>query len=251
MKSIRIEDLTWKEIKNAIERGYQSVVFTLGSTEQHGPALPEKTDTTQGEYIANSLAKKLTYTLQAPTISTGCSEHHMSFPGTITLRKKTLQMIIEDYVSSLTQHGFRNIIIIPFHGGNFGPLKEILSNLQQQNSGANIITFTELPEFINLIESMCVEAGLTSEEAGGHADVWESSNMLFLDEEHVKPNDFMKGYTGKIGKEEIDLIFSKGMTVLTENGILGDSRRAARAYGKVFLEKTVDFFFEQVKNQIK
>ena len=76
MESIRIGELTWVEIGQAIEEGYDSVLFAIGSTEQHGPGLPEHTDTIQGDYIGKQLALKLGKTLQAPTINVGCSEHH-------------------------------------------------------------------------------------------------------------------------------------------------------------------------------
>ena len=110
MRSIRIGDLSWKEIKQAMSNGYTAALFTLGSTEQHGPALPEHTDTVEAEYIANKIALKIGNTLQAPTINIGCSNHHLAFPGTISLQKETLQAVITDYVSSLAHHGFKKII---------------------------------------------------------------------------------------------------------------------------------------------
>jgi len=231
MKSIRIGDLTWKVIGKAIEDGYDSVLFALGATEQHGPGLPEHTDTVQAEYIANKLALKLGKTLQAPTIHVGCSEHHLAFSGSISLRKETIQALIEDYVSSLVHHGFQKIIILPFHGGNFAPTAETIPLLREKYPSVKIVSYTDLKGFTAQLEQMVVNEGYGKEEIGGHADVWESSNMLFLDEERVSPKNFEEGYTGEIGQKEMEIIFSKGMTVFTANGILGDSRRAKKELG--------------------
>jgi creatinine amidohydrolase/Fe(II)-dependent formamide hydrolase-like protein len=49
MKTIRMEEMTWPEIKRAIESGFTTAVFTVGSTEQHGPHLPTMTDARLGD----------------------------------------------------------------------------------------------------------------------------------------------------------------------------------------------------------
>jgi len=93
-KNIRMPEMTWPDIKSAIEQGYVSVVVAVSSTEQHGPHLPTMTDTRIGDEAAHRVAIKLDHTLQARTISVGCSKHHLAFPGTISLREETLRMII-------------------------------------------------------------------------------------------------------------------------------------------------------------
>jgi creatinine amidohydrolase/Fe(II)-dependent formamide hydrolase-like protein len=44
LRSFKLEDLTWPEIREAMTRGVLSVVLPVGSTEQHGPHLPLATD---------------------------------------------------------------------------------------------------------------------------------------------------------------------------------------------------------------
>ena len=91
VKSVRMAEMTWPDIKSAIEQGYTTVVVAVGSTEQHGPHLPTMTDTRIGDELAHRVAMKLGHTLQAITITVGCSKHHLSFPGTISLRDETLR----------------------------------------------------------------------------------------------------------------------------------------------------------------
>ena len=45
MKDLLLENMTWPEIRQAMDDGYDTVVIFAASIEQHGPALPEVTDT--------------------------------------------------------------------------------------------------------------------------------------------------------------------------------------------------------------
>ena len=90
MQTLRIVEMTWKQIKEAMEQGYRRVIFALGSIEQHGPHLPLVTDTLLGDVLAVRVAEKLGNTLVAPTIRPGCSEHHLSFPGSLSISSDLL-----------------------------------------------------------------------------------------------------------------------------------------------------------------
>jgi len=59
MKTIRMEDMNWPDIKKAIDEGFTTVVVAVGSTEQHGPYLPTKTDTLIGDEMARRVAFKV------------------------------------------------------------------------------------------------------------------------------------------------------------------------------------------------
>jgi len=120
---IVLSEMSWVETKQALERGVNTIVFAVGSNEQHGPHLPACTDSLIGKALAYKVAKKLGKALQAPTINMGCSEHHMAFPGTISLKLETLTGLIRDYCVSLAKHGFKNIVILPSHGGNFDAVR--------------------------------------------------------------------------------------------------------------------------------
>lgn len=247
MNRIRIAEMTWPDIGEAIKAGRRTVIVGLGSTEQHGPALPEHTDTVQADRITFMVARKLGNALMAPTLHLGCSDHHLSFPGTISLRPATLQAILADMVSSLAHHGFTSIVILPFHGGNFNPTAEILPSLRKDHPDIRILAFTDLMEMTALIGKISAERGFRPEEVRAHADAWESSNMLHLDPANVKPAHFDIGYTGAIGKDEADRVFSRGLASLTANGILGDSRRAEARHGEYFLEAVAEFYCRKIR----
>ena len=119
-----MEDMNWPDIQKAIDDGYKTVVIGVGSTEQHGPHLPTKTDTLIGDMLAFRFAMEWGKALQAKTIPVGCSEHHLAFPGTVSLKAPTLKAIITDYTESLAKHGFKTIVYLTSHTSIITPKYE-------------------------------------------------------------------------------------------------------------------------------
>ena len=109
---LQLRHMTWPEIKEKLETGYDTIIMSLGAIEQHGPHLPECTDETIGLGLSCGLAERLGNALVAPTIVPGLSEHHMVLPGSLTLRPETFKMVVEDYTKSYYRHGFRKFIFI-------------------------------------------------------------------------------------------------------------------------------------------
>ncbi|MFX1580607.1 MAG: creatininase family protein [Promethearchaeota archaeon] len=131
-KNYLLANMTWPEVENRL-RECDIALVPLGSTEQHGPALPVNNDyfiATQFAYRSAEMVwdnHKVTVT---PTINFGFSPHHMDFPGTITLSELTLSSMIADICHSLAQHGFKKIIIINGHGGNETAIQNALHDMQ-------------------------------------------------------------------------------------------------------------------------
>ena len=245
-----MEEMNWVDIKKAINGGFKTVVIGVGSTEQHGPHLPTQTDALIADAIVNLIAQKLKNALQAQTIRVGCSDHHLPFPGTISLRKSTLKALIHDYAESLQKHGFENIVFIPTHGGNFNPIKEAVEEIQEKHPKIKIFGFTDLMGFIEAEEKIAAEFNITKEVAGAHAGEVETSQMLALAENLVKRESFQPGYLGVLGEEEIEMLFKKGMPSLTEIGVIGDPTKASKNRGKVYIEKIVEFLTDEIKKNL-
>ena len=68
-KTVLMEEMTWKEIKQDVESGKDTAILVAASIEQHGPHLPTATDTIIGYALAEAVAKKLGCALVAPVIS--------------------------------------------------------------------------------------------------------------------------------------------------------------------------------------
>ena len=208
MKIIRMEQMTWPDIKQAIESGFTTAVFAVGSTEQHGPHLPTMTDARIGDDLAERVAQKLGHALQARTIDVGISEHHLAFAGTISLKPETLLLILRDYVDSLVHHGFTRIIIIPSHGGNFATVRQAIEAARKTHPGIEVTGFTGLLALTAFLEKTSTRYGVSAGEAGAHSG--ETSMMLALEAGLVAADRFAPGYTGPLGEAEMKIIFEKG-----------------------------------------
>jgi creatinine amidohydrolase len=250
METIRINELTWVDVKEKIENGYNTVIFGVGSTEQHGPSLPEQTDALQADVFSNIIALELGNTLQAPTINVGYSEYHMHFPGTITLRKETLRAIIEDYVNSLARHGFENIIIFISHGGNEEPVKDVLPGLQEKYPDKKIFYYYT-QEIFPAMREIGQKYDLSFEEIGSHAGDMEASIMLHLAPELVKKERLSKGYTKMITPRVRKKYRADGFQVITENGVVGDQTRATAEKGKDYMTHFKKVVLNYIRNKLK
>ena len=241
-ETILLDEMTWPEVQEAVEAGRTTVVVAVGATEQHGPHLPLQVDAARGDRLAEEVARRLGDALVAPTIRVGCSEHHMAFSGTISLRRNTLEAICLDYAVSLSRHGFRRICYVPSHGGNFGPLAEMLPDLRAAVApDATVDAYTDLLGFMELWKSAVADAAPDLvERVGGHADLAETSEMLCIRADLVRSDRAERGHVQPFDAELADRIFREGFRTVTPNGILGDARGATEEIGEACIAAAAD-----------
>jgi len=244
----KLAEMNWPQVEEALRQGVDTVVVTFGSTEQHGLHLPLATDFLWGEELGERVARRLGNALVAPGLRIGCSEHHMTFPGSVTLRKETFIEVVIDYCRSLAHHGFRNIVLIPSHGGNFAPLAEAVQRIAGHLPDANIIDYTDLMDLMGATVPTSTEHGVTAEEAGGHAGEFETSLMLALRPELVAMDRAQAGYVGDMGYAA-SIVFEQGFRALTENGVLGDPEKASAATGEAYLDVLTDLLVDYVQTR--
>ncbi len=67
--------------------------------------------------------------LVGPTFNVGQAQHHMAFPGTITLRPSTMIAAMCDWAQSLARHGFERIYWLNGHGGNIATITAAFSEM--------------------------------------------------------------------------------------------------------------------------
>lgn len=249
MVKVRISEMSWVDVQKALDRGFRTVVFGVGSNEQHGPHLPTCTDSLIGDDLAYRVTKKLGKALQAPTINVGCSEHHMAFPGTIDIKPETLKNLIRDYCASLEKNGFKNIIILPWHGGDFNPVQEATEYLNHHLKEARVISYTDLKGLLRFFAKSSMKHGISTSESGAHAGESETSIVLAIRKDLVNMKNAEQGFVGNY-EEKIPIIFSQGIKYVTRNGVVGDPRRAEAGKGEEYLElwaeKMVDFVRKQI-----
>ncbi len=156
-------------------------------------------------------------------------------------------LVLRDYVDSLVHHGFTRIIIIPSHGGNFATVRQAIEAARKTHPGVEVSGFTDLLALTAFLEKTSTRYGVTAGDAGAHSGENETSMMLALEAGLVAADRFAPGYTGPLGEAEIKVIFEKGMTALTANGVLGDPRTASAEKGEDYLERWAEFVISELK----
>ena len=152
MKSVFMEELSWTDIKTAMEEGVDTVIICAASHEQHGPHLAESTDAIIGAAMCEQAAGRLGNALVAPIIRPGLSVHHMNHPGSLTLRPEVFRGLVEDYVECYVRHGFDKIVLVSSHGGNYGVLREVAGEMQRKHPDQKIICPLSLNTFLEVCD---------------------------------------------------------------------------------------------------
>jgi creatinine amidohydrolase len=124
---MRLELMTWPEVETYLGRS-TGIIVPIGSTEQHGPNGLLGTDAICPHTVATLVGEAIGAAV-APTLAVGMSQHHMAFPGSITLRPSTLLQVVRDVVESLARHGFDHVYFLNGHGGNIATLQSAFSEI--------------------------------------------------------------------------------------------------------------------------
>lgn len=127
---MRIAEMNWRQIEEYLKTD-DRCVLPLGSTEQHG-RLSLCTDSILAERVAVEAAEPLGIPVY-PVMPLGCCPYFSAFPGTISLRVKTLLSLTRDCIDSLHTSGFRRVMIVNGHGGN-GVIEFLLRELMAERS---------------------------------------------------------------------------------------------------------------------
>lgn len=238
MGAVELKQASWPEVKAGIEAGRDTVVIALGAFEQHGPHLPLETDVLLGDHLARAIADRLDAFL-APTVPIGCSHHHLAFPGTLSLSDETFGGIVGDVVASLARGGFRRVVLLPSHGGNYAPLAAAMKKIGSSVDGLEITALTDPAPLFGAAKVGADEFGVPLGEGGIHSGEWETSMVMAIHPELVHLERAQAGYIGD-PDEAFRKIFAGGTDSLSKIGVVGDPTRASAEHGERYWEVVIE-----------
>ncbi len=238
--------MTSPEAADAVARS-RTVVMPVGSIEQHGPHLPNGTDTFAAELVARAVADRLD-AVYAPLVPYGVTPIHAGHPGTVSLRRETFEALLRDVCTELIALGVRTVVLVNWHEGNIASMNAVATELQDRHD----VTF--------VAAQACYVAQRMYRDAGGeltHGGGIETLAVLAHDAALVK-TDRAGEPTRPPGALEMDRMrrshevygFVTDVTELADEGWYGDPHWATTERAASFAEVVADGVVELVEGVV-
>jgi creatinine amidohydrolase len=213
----------------------------VGSTEQHGPHLPEGTDHMIAEAFAREAAARSGY-LCTPTITVGVSPHHRQFHGTMWADADAFRDYVESLTRNLTSHGVDRVIYVNAHGGNVEHLREVGRRLRDDHT-AFAIEWMWDESIRELVDDLFAVNG-------PHGGPKETALIMHIEQDLVHEDRLAEARDGGLAEWNRDSGRQFGARVFydaienTENGVLGDQTDATPEKGEQLFEAATDQLVE-------
>jgi creatinine amidohydrolase len=238
--TVRIEELTWAEVRDLVKNGTTTVIIGTAGTEQKGPHMVDGEHKFVMEYASDKIARALGKTLVAPVVTyvpEGSWENptgHMSKPGTITLPEDRFVELLVNAGRSLKAGGFKTILLLGESGGNRNGMRSAAEKLNAlwKDGEARAFWIDDYYTKSHADQNKFVteKLGIPPDKIGGHANVLDTSEMMFVNAKHVRKNKFAPG-----GGYE-------------NSGVSGDPTPSTPELGKAFLQIKIDNALAQIKS---
>jgi creatinine amidohydrolase len=246
----RLDTMTWEEL-DKLERATTMFLLPISPIEEHGPHLPLGTDYYTAYEAANLAIQKLSviepaiHSILMPGISSGCCEITRDFPGTISLRGKTLMRLVCDIGTSLARHGFKYLLISNVHL-DLIHLKAIrlAAKKLKRKSGLRIHEPIGSVAFSEAVKEtadwkMGTEMGVDMEQET-HADIKETAFIKYKYKELLNNRySSLPPFTIKV-----DEFIRKGIKQFkkmgAKDGYIGTPAKATEKLGRIYLESNAD-----------
>ena len=191
--SVFIEDLTWMEVRDAMQGGKDTVLIATGGIEQNGPYLVANKHNVVLRGTTEAIARKLGNMLVAPIIGfvpegdIDPPTVHMRYPSTVSLTEETYRRLLVDVCSCYRTHGFKHVVMIGDSGGNQDGMKRVAAELNAKWPDGKT-KFHFIPEYYNYgdLKSWLEERGIKQTDEGLHDDFAMSAMMLSIDPASVR-----------------------------------------------------------------
>jgi creatinine amidohydrolase len=238
--TVRIADMTWVEVKSALDHGYTRVIVPSGGIEQNGPHMVLGKHDQIVAWTAQRIASELGHTLVTPVVSfvpegdyappTG----HMRFPGTIGVPETVFAGTLEGIARSLKAGGFRVICFIADHGASIAAQNEVAARLGKEwaSEGIKMISVEDYYTAAGDAQTRLLQSqGETPATIGQHAGITDTSELM------------------AVHPAGVDLSRVPGLSFsLSPTGVDGDPRRASVERGQALLALKIEAAVRQIRS---
>ncbi|MEU7476675.1 creatininase family protein [Lentzea sp. NPDC042327] len=210
----------------------RTVVWPIGSIEQHGPHLPLSVDFVLAEAFAQQIAYELTaLTLPVQSIAARSlpqSGGGLSFPGTVHVRGRSLLDFLVDALESLCALPFKRLLVVNGHFENepfvFEALDDVARRPAAHGKEFMALSWWSLVDDSWLAERVPAFPGWHAE----HAGLTETSLMLFLRPDLVSGLRLDHDHPPRAGV----YLHPADVTTMTTRGILSSTSGASASFGE-------------------
>jgi creatinine amidohydrolase len=207
--------MTWTEV--AGQASMSVLAIPVGSTEQHGPHLPLSTDTDVAVALAGRLAAARPDVLVGPPIAYGSSGEHAGFPGTLSIGRAALELLLVELGRSADS--FAGLVFVSAHGGNATALSAAVRLLRSEGRPVTAWAPTSV-----------------GPSGDAHAGRTETSVMLALAASSVRGDRAEAGNT-RVLADLLPQLQARGVAAVSANGVLGDPTSATEEEGHELLDQ--------------
>ena len=243
LRSVFIEELTWPEVRAAIDKGATTAIFYAGSTEQNGPHLAIGKHNAVARFVARRLAERLGRTLvypvlpYAPTGDARAKTGHMRFPGSVSLAATTYVAVARDVAESARAAGFRTVLIMADHGDGQDALGALARELDAAWSPDGVRVFHIGDLYSKTLDAEAAWLRARGLEPGGHGGLADTAVLMAIDEATRKGSDGLVR-RNQFGRASAD------------TGVDGNPRGATAAIGRALIELKVQAALRQIRGLV-
>ena len=229
---VRIEDMTWPEIRDAVRAGRTTLIIPIGGTEQSGPYIAVGKHDVRVGILSDRIAQTLGNALVAPVIayvpegSYAPPSSHMRFPGTITVPNDVFEKTLVAAANSFKVHGFTRIVFLGDHGGYEAAVRKVVAQLNRDWAGGGARALAPDTYYRTSSEgfnAILRAKGFRDDEIGTHAGLADAALQLAVAPSMVR-TEAMRG-APKPG--------------IADGVYGGDPRRATAALGQLGIDAII------------